>query len=98
MAGITSYENSLHAITFPLFKLPQFWTIAFAIIFCKRLQKPQSLKWAHVCFAAPLQKSTFFPDCTFEQGKIMKKNNVEALRKENDLVTKQLDEFFFVKL
>ena len=28
----------------------------------------------------------------------MKKNNVEALRKENDLLTKQLDEFFFVRL
>ena len=28
----------------------------------------------------------------------MKKNNVEALRKENDLLTKQLAEFFFVRL
>ena len=29
--------NSLYATTFPLFKLPQFWPIAFATIFCKRL-------------------------------------------------------------
>ena len=49
-------------------------------------------------FCCSAAKKHFFPDCTFEQGKIMKKNNVEALRKENDLVTKQLDEFFFVKL
>ena len=46
-----------------------------------------------MCSPAPMQKITFFPDCTFEQGKIMKKiNNVEALKKENDLLTKQLDE------
>ena len=32
-------------------------------------------------------RKTLFPDFTFEQGKIMKKNNVDALRKENDLLT-----------
>ena len=42
-------------------------------------------------FCCSAAEKHFFPDCTFEHGKIMKKNNLEALRKENDLLTKQLD-------
>ena len=30
-------------------------------------------------FSCSAAEKHFFPDCTFEQGKIMKKNNVEAL-------------------
>ena len=42
-------------------------------------------------FCCSTAEKHFFPDCTFQQGKIIKKNNVEASRKANDLLTKQLD-------